>query len=56
MLMKEVRDGTSGENFLGSKDLTYQPVMSMFYWTIPIQFLQSQVGYPPIAYSCKSYY
>ena len=37
-LMKEVRGGTSGDNLLGSKDLIYQPVMSIFSWTIMIQF------------------
>ena len=38
VMMKEVRDGISGENLLGSKDLIYQYVMSIFSWTIPIQF------------------
>ena len=37
-LMKEVRGGTSGDNLLGNKDLIYQPVMSIFSWTILIQF------------------
>ena len=44
MLTKEVMNGISSENLLGSKDLIYQPVMSMFSWAIPIQFL---VGFPP---------
>ena len=29
-LMKEVRDVKYGDNFLGSKDLIYQPVISIF--------------------------
>ena len=35
------------ETVLGGKDIIYQPVMRMFHWTIPIQFFQSQVGFPP---------
>ena len=46
-LMKEVRDGTSDDNFLGSKDLIYQPVMSMFSWTILIQFFTKSDRFPP---------
>ena len=45
-LMKVVRDGTSGDNFLGSKDLIYQPVMSMFSWTIPIQVFPKLGRFP----------
>ena len=37
-LIKEVRDGKSGETFLGGKDLIYQTLIIMFSWTIPIQF------------------
>ena len=44
------------ETVLGGKDIIYQPVMRMFHWTIPIQFFQSQVGFPPRAHSCYSYY
>ena len=46
-LIKEVRDGKSGENFLGGKDIIYQPVISMLYWTIPIKFFPKSVRFPP---------
>ena len=42
-LMKEVRYGTYGNNSLGSKDIIYQTVISMFSWNITIQSFQSQV-------------
>ena len=42
-LMKEVRYGTYGDNSLGSKDIIYQTVISMFSWNITIQSFQSQV-------------
>ena len=45
--MKEVRDGTSGDDSLGIKYFIYQPGARMFSWTILIQFFQSQVGFPP---------
>ena len=47
VLTKEVSDGTSGNNFLGSKDLIYHPVMSIFSWTIMIQFLPKSGRFPP---------
>ena len=37
VLIKEVRDGKSGEILLGSKDSIYQSLMSIFSMTIPIQ-------------------
>ena len=52
VMIQEVRDGKSGDNLLGINDKIYQYVMSMFYWTIPIHFFQSQVGFPPRAHSC----
>ena len=56
VLMKEVRDVTYGYNLLVSKDLIYQPVISMFPWTILTRVFQSQVDFPPRANSCYSYY
>ena len=49
MMIKEVRDGTSSDNFLGSKDIIYQPLMSMFYRTIPIQIFPKLNGFSPRA-------
>ena len=46
-MIKEVRDGTSGENLLGSKDIIYQYVMIMFSWTIPIHFFPKSGRFPP---------
>ena len=46
-LMKEVRYGISGDNFLGGKDIIYQYVTSMFSWTFTIQIFQSQIGSLP---------
>ena len=54
--MKEVMNGKYGDNFLGSKDLIYQPVMSMFSWTVSIQFFPKSGRFPPRAHSCYSYY
>ena len=51
-LMKEVRYGISGGNCFGSKDIIYKPVMSVFYWTIPIQFLPKSGRFPPRSHSC----
>ena len=47
VLMKEVRDGTYGYNLLLSKDNIYQPVISMLYWTIMIQFFPKSGRFPP---------
>ena len=47
VLTKEVRDGTSGDNFLRSKDIIYQLVISMLSWTIPIQFFPNSGGFSP---------
>ena len=51
-LIKEVRDDTSVENFLGSKDIIYQPLMSMFSWTILIQSFPKSGRFPPRDHSC----
>ena len=45
--MNEMRYVTSGDNFLGIKDRIYQPVMSMFSWTIIIQFFPKSGRFPP---------
>ena len=47
MLIKEVMNGTYGDTLLGIKDLIYQPIMSMFSWTIPIQFFPKPGRSPP---------
>ena len=47
VLIKEVWDGAHGYNLLVSKDLIYQPVMIIFYWTIPIQFFPKSGRFPP---------
>ena len=46
-LIKEVRDGTYGENNLGSKDVIYHPLISMFSWTIQIQFFPNSGRFYP---------
>ena len=46
-LMKEVMDGSSGENLLGIKDLIYQPVMIIFSFTITIQFFPESGRFSP---------
>ena len=47
VLTKEVRDGTYGYNLLVIKDIIYQPVISMLYWTIMIQFFPKSGRLPP---------
>ena len=45
VLIKKVRDGKYAEKKLGIRDIIYQIVMSMFSWTIPIQFLPKSGRY-----------
>ena len=42
-----MRDDTSSENYLGSKDIIYQPVMSIFSWAILVKFFQKSGGVSP---------
>ena len=51
-LINKVRDSKFGDNLLGGNDLIYQPVTSMFSWTIPIQFFPNSGRSPPRAHSC----
>ena len=51
-LINKVRDGKFGDNLLGGNDLIYQPVMSMFSWTIPIQFFSKSGRFTPRAHYC----
>ena len=46
VMMKKVRDGKSGEKVLRVNDPIYKPVMSMFYWTVPIQFSPKSGRFP----------
>ena len=51
-LTKEMKDGTSGDNFLVSKDIISQHIISICFWTIPIHLFQRQIGFLPRYHSC----
>ena len=48
MLIKEVMNGTYGDNLLESNNHIYQPVLSIFPWTFPIQFFPKSGSFFPL--------